>query len=85
MMSDDVLDDTKHAHASSSENTDNPVKTVSNIGTDEDRLAVINLWNLKECVLILLQGFLTLLVASVALPYLCTCKREAPCKWSSTI
>ena len=48
MMSNDVLNNARYAHASPSENTDYSVKTVSNIRTDEDRLAVVDSRNLKE-------------------------------------
>ena len=39
MVAHDVLDDARYAHAPSSEDTDDTIKTVSYIGTDEDWLA----------------------------------------------
>ena len=54
MVAHDVLDDARYAHASPSEDADDTIKTVSYIGTDEDRLAVVNPWNLEEGLLILL-------------------------------
>ena len=54
MVAHDVLDDARYAHAPSSEDADDTIKTVSYIGTDEDWLAVVNPWNLEEGLLILL-------------------------------
>ena len=44
MVAHDVLDDARYAHAPSSEDADDTIKTVSYIGTDEDWLAVVNPW-----------------------------------------
>ena len=61
MVAHDVLDDARHAHAPSTKNADDTIKTVSHLGTDEDRLAVVDPWNLEEGLLILLQCRLALL------------------------
>ena len=50
-----------------SEDADDTIKTVSHIGTDKDWLAVVNPWNLEECLLILLQCRLALLAADALL------------------
>ena len=67
MVAHDVLDDARYAHASPSEDADDTIKTVSYIGTDEDWLAVVNLWYLEEGLLILLQCCLALLAADALL------------------
>ena len=67
MVAHDVLDDARYAHAPSSEDADDTIKTVSYIGTDEDRLAVVNPWNLEEGLLILLQCRLALLATDALL------------------
>ena len=67
MVAHDVLDDARYAHAPSSEDADDSIKTVSYIGTDEDWLAVVNPWNLEEGLLILLQCRLALLAADALL------------------
>ena len=54
MVAHDVLDDARYAHAPSSKDADDTIKAVSYIRTDEDWLAVVNLWNLEEDLLILL-------------------------------
>ena len=61
MFAQDVLQDAQYAHAPSSKDADDMTKTVSYIGTDEDRLAVVNPWNMEEGLLILLQCRLALL------------------------
>lgn len=67
MVAHDVLDDARYAHAPSSEDADDTVKTISYIGTDEDWLAVVNPWNLEEGLLILLQCRLALLATDALL------------------
>ena len=67
MVANDVFDDARHAHAPSSKDADDTVKAVSYIGTDEDRLAVVNPWNLEESMLILLQGRLALFATDALL------------------
>ena len=67
MVAHDVLDDARYAHAPSSEDADDTIKAVSYIGTDEDWLAVVNPWNLEECLLMLLHCRLALLATDALL------------------
>ncbi len=67
MVAHDVLDDARHTHAPSSKDADYTVKAVSHLGTDEDWLAVVNLWNLEKGLLILLQCRLALLATDALL------------------
>ena len=46
MVAHDVLYGARYAHAPSSKDADDAFKAVSYIGTDEDRLAGVNLWDL---------------------------------------